>query len=173
MTVFKNENSFDKSNVQFDPQSGIRVYSKKSSHKDMLHIDYGLEILDKSLFENLAEGQIFDLADLLSAGVANNQVEGFEVKQRFYEIGTPSGILDFSQFISRKMIVLDRDGVLNAMTIEAATGLPDSPMNVGEVKLLDGVGEAILELNTLGYEVSIATNQPAAAKGKSSRKALQ
>jgi D-glycero-D-manno-heptose 1,7-bisphosphate phosphatase len=71
------------------------------------------------------------------------------------------------------LIILDRDGVLNEMLTEAATGLPDSPMNPSEVKLFSYVPKCLKALNDMGYTLRIATNQPAAAKGKTSFEELQ
>lgn len=72
------------------------------------------------------------------------------------------------------LVVLDRDGVLNAMPLRASEGGgPDSPLRVEEVALLPGAAAAVAELCEAGASVCIASNQPAAAKGKASLEQLQ
>jgi D-glycero-D-manno-heptose 1,7-bisphosphate phosphatase len=68
--------------------------------------------------------------------------------------------------LKSKVIFLDRDGVLNKIVVHQELGTIDSPMNVGEVELLPKVPEALLLLSQKGFELVITTNQPAAAKGK-------
>jgi D-glycero-D-manno-heptose 1,7-bisphosphate phosphatase len=75
--------------------------------------------------------------------------------------------------VSSLLVVLDRDGVLNAMPARASEGGPDSPLHVDEVALLPGAARAVAELRGAGAVVCIASNQPAAAKGKVSLEQLQ
>lgn len=67
-----------------------------------------------------------------------------------------------------RIVVLDRDGVLNDMVVHPEHGTVDSPLNPSEVRVLPGVPEALRLLNASGYRLFIATNQPAARKGKTS-----
>jgi len=70
------------------------------------------------------------------------------------------------------LIVLDRDGVLNRLLWDPATGQPDSPMNASQVQVLPWVASVLRRLTDAGYGLAIATNQPASAKGKTSREQL-
>lgn len=72
-----------------------------------------------------------------------------------------------------KLILLDRDGTLNAMVVDAEHGTINSPMHAGEVRMLPGVPVALAELNRMGYGLVIITNQPASAKGLTTRKNLE
>ncbi len=69
----------------------------------------------------------------------------------------------------RGLIVLDRDGVLNRMVFRSQAEPLDSPLVVTEVELLSGVPDALRRLSEAGFAVALATNQPAAAKGKTTR----
>jgi D-glycero-D-manno-heptose 1,7-bisphosphate phosphatase len=73
----------------------------------------------------------------------------------------------------RSLIVLDRDGVLNALIPNPAEPRPDSPLQTSEVRVFDGVPEALRDLTRAGFGIAIASNQPAAAKGKTTRAELQ
>jgi len=92
MTVFKNDDRFDRSNVLFD-QGRIVRYDKVSRDPRMQHIDYGLGVLtDKALAPWARTQTAFDLAAVYQDLVARGQLAGFEVDQRFYEIGSPEGL---------------------------------------------------------------------------------
>lgn len=65
------------------------------------------------------------------------------------------------------LIILDRDGVLNKLLVRQ-DGTTDSPMTIDEIEIFPGVQEQLSILCNLGYDIVIATNQPAAAKGKTS-----
>ncbi len=68
--------------------------------------------------------------------------------------------------MARKAIFLDRDGVINAYVYNAEFGTVDSPNSPGEFTLTPGAGEAVAELNRLGFLVVVVSNQPGIAKGK-------
>jgi transaldolase len=71
-----------------------------------------------------------------------------------------------------RLIVLDRDGVLNRLITRNATDPPESPLTLAEVELLPGVPGALRRLCDAGFVLALATNQPAAAKGKLTRAEL-
>ena len=66
--------------------------------------------------------------------------------------------------MSDKAIFLDRDD-----TLIEDTGYINSPE---QVKLLDGVAEALIELKALGYKLVVVTNQSAVARGIVTEKVL-
>jgi D,D-heptose 1,7-bisphosphate phosphatase len=66
--------------------------------------------------------------------------------------------------MSDKAIFLDRDD-----TLIEDTGYINSPE---QVKLLDGVAEALIELKALGYKLIVVTNQSAVARGIITEKVL-
>jgi D-glycero-D-manno-heptose 1,7-bisphosphate phosphatase len=72
-----------------------------------------------------------------------------------------------------RLIVLDRDGVLNGTVPRAGEPRPDSPMSVAEVSVFPWVPEVLRELTAAGFGLVIASNQPAAAKGKTTRDVLE
>jgi histidinol-phosphate phosphatase family protein len=74
---------------------------------------------------------------------------------------------------TRSLIVLDRDGVLNALVDNPAEPRPDSPLRTAEVVVFDWVPGVLRDLTRAGFGIAIASNQPAAAKGKVTRAELQ
>jgi D-glycero-D-manno-heptose 1,7-bisphosphate phosphatase len=75
--------------------------------------------------------------------------------------------------VSRGLIVLDRDGVLNRLLPNPAEPRPDSPMRASEVTVFPWVAEALRTLTRAGFGLVIASNQPAWAKGKTTRADLE
>jgi D-glycero-D-manno-heptose 1,7-bisphosphate phosphatase len=70
------------------------------------------------------------------------------------------------------LIVLDRDGVLNRTVPKPSEPRPDSPLVVDEVQLFPWVPEVLRALTAAGFGLVVASNQPAAAKGKTTRASL-
>jgi MurNAc alpha-1-phosphate uridylyltransferase len=98
MTIYKNLNQFGKSNVEF-VNGKIITYSKNSSTKVMEYIDYGFSIFRKEVFLNIPKDEFLDLGDVIEKIVKDGDLEGFEVKQRFYEIGSFEGIQEISNYL--------------------------------------------------------------------------
>ena len=99
MTVFRNHDQWDSSNVEFAGDRIVR-YDKKLRSPAMKHIDYGLGILDSG---RLAEWNVpdpSDLADYYRMLVSENRLAAHEVRERFYEIGSPAGLSETDAYLS-------------------------------------------------------------------------
>lgn len=99
LTVFKNRNKWDRSNVVFK-NGVVRLYDKKRQDPQMEYIDYGLAVLSKSVLADVPQGKPADLADVYKKLAAENKAAGFEVHNRFYEIGSTAGLREFEELIS-------------------------------------------------------------------------
>jgi NDP-sugar pyrophosphorylase family protein len=93
MTVYRNEGLHETSNVVFR-NGQIVLYSKKARLPEMRHIDYGLSLFRASVFKEWPEGQPFDLGEVTQRLVARGDLAGFEVPERFYEIGSTAGLME-------------------------------------------------------------------------------
>ena len=103
MTVYRNEGLYDTSNVVFrDGQ--IAVYDKKLRLPEMRHIDYGLSLFKASVFDDYADDQPFDLAEVMGRLVREKQLAGYEVPERFYEIGSPAGLAELETLLSSRSL---------------------------------------------------------------------
>ncbi len=71
------------------------------------------------------------------------------------------------------LIVLDRDGVLNQTVPNPAEPRPDSPLRPTDVVVFPWVAAGLRRLTDAGYGLVVASNQPAWAKGKTSREDLE
>ena len=100
MTVFKNEGRWDFSNI-FYKDGEIVKYDKNHLTQDMKHIDYGLLFFKKEAFAEILDQQTHDLADLCRDLVNEGQMAGYEVKQRFYEIGSIKGLEETRRYLQK------------------------------------------------------------------------
>jgi len=101
MTVYKNTDLFDTSNVIFE-NGLIELYSKLRKDSRMAHIDYGVGILSNKSMDIYDKNIIFDLAELYENLSLKKELYGYEVFQRFYEIGSLQGIEHLSNYLKLK-----------------------------------------------------------------------
>jgi len=99
MTVMKNNNKWDKSNVIFKGGKIIK-YDKINIVPEMKYIDYGLGLMHKKCFNNVKENEISDLACIYNKLAEEGKLLGFEIKDRFYEVGSFDGIEEFKKYIN-------------------------------------------------------------------------
>ena len=101
MTVLDNGDRWDKSNVLF--QNGELVeYNKHQPTREMTYIDYGLAVLSRLVLEAYPAGSAFDLAEVYHALSLKGQLAGYEVHERFYEIGSHSGLKETETYFLTK-----------------------------------------------------------------------
>lgn len=99
MTVFRNDDRWDQSNVVFR-DGEIVVYDKRDLRPDMHHIDYGLGILSADVLRSYPPETPFDLAAVYRDQLRVGQLAGYEVATRFYEIGSPAGLEETRAFVT-------------------------------------------------------------------------
>jgi NDP-sugar pyrophosphorylase family protein len=97
MTVCRNDDQWDRSNVRFEDGRIVR-YDKQARMSDMRHIDYGLGAFGRSAFDGY--GDAFDLAAVYRDLLSRDDLAGYEVPARFYEIGSPAGLAETREHLS-------------------------------------------------------------------------
>lgn len=104
MTVFRNDDQWDTSNVIFDEtQAAVTLYDKSRSLRpgEYEYIDYGLSVLQRDVVETLVPPTgAYDLAEVFRQLSLQGALTGYRVTQRFYEIGSPSGLKDLEAFLA-------------------------------------------------------------------------
>jgi NDP-sugar pyrophosphorylase family protein len=98
MTVFENRERYDSSNVWFE-DGRIRVYDKRNKLPQMKHIDFGLGLLRAEALACYPDDEVVDLADVYKRVIEMGELAGYEVKQRFYEIGSHAGLKELDQML--------------------------------------------------------------------------
>jgi len=103
MTVFRNEGKWDTSNVEFE-DGEIVAYSKTNRTPGMRFIDYGLGVFRAEAFQDLRAAETCDLAKVYADLLQRKQLAAFEVRERFYEIGSPSGLRETAEFLAAQRV---------------------------------------------------------------------
>ncbi|QIG46116.1 NTP transferase domain-containing protein [Nocardioides anomalus] len=104
MTVYENDGRFDTSNVEYAEGRVVR-YEKglESVPASMRWIDYGLSVFERSLIEErIPADTAFDLSSLCHALSLEGALSGYLVSDRFYEIGSPSGLAEVTMLLAQR-----------------------------------------------------------------------
>ncbi len=102
MTVLKNENKWDKSNIVF--KDGKILKYDKTEDAEFEYIDYGFSILRKDAFAPYLTVDKFDLKDVFKDLISKNEMLGYEVYNRFYEIGSFKGIEETKEYLLKNKL---------------------------------------------------------------------
>ena len=98
MAIYKNENKFDRSNIEIVDNDIIHYYKSKINN-ELSYIDYGVSYLNKAIFKSVKKGYKFDLSVLFDKISRRNLLKGYVVKKRFYEIGSYHGIKELTNYL--------------------------------------------------------------------------
>ena len=99
MTVFRNEDRWDRSNVEF-AEGRILAYDKAHPTPRMRHVDYGLGVASRRALDAVPAGVPHDLAALYQSLLARGELAAWEVSQRFYEIGSFAGLEETRRYLA-------------------------------------------------------------------------
>ncbi|MDB5354444.1 MAG: nucleotidyl transferase [Phycisphaerales bacterium] len=99
MTVLRNDDRWDRSNVVFE-NGRLETYDKRNRTPAMRYIDYGVQLLRREALLHIAPGEPADLADVYRDLAASGRMVGYEVSNRFYEIGTPESLEETRRALS-------------------------------------------------------------------------
>jgi NDP-sugar pyrophosphorylase family protein len=103
MTVFRNDNRWEQSNVRFE-DGRILAYEKGARQTPMAHVDYGLGALRSEALERYPADQRLDLERVYRDLLAEGELAAFEVHERFYEIGSFSGLAEIRAKLTRESV---------------------------------------------------------------------
>jgi len=173
MTVYRNEGRWDASNIEFSDGRIVR-YDKRNRTAEMHHIDYGLGAFRAGVFTALAEDQVHDLAFVYQDLLRRGELAGYEVPERFYEIGSRTGIEELGKYLAgrkQRAVFLDRDGVLNEAIVRE--GRPYPPANLAELRILPEGAAALRRLKDAGFLLIVVTNQPDVGRGTQAREVVE
>ncbi len=77
----------------------ILVYDKRLRSPRMLYIDYGLGLFRREAFEGIEAGAVKDMAGIYQELLGRGELAAYEMKERFYEIGSFAGIEELSNYL--------------------------------------------------------------------------
>jgi NDP-sugar pyrophosphorylase family protein len=99
MTVLRNQGRWDRSNAVY-AEGRVMLYDKHALSPQMDYIDYGLSALRREVIERI-KTPVFDLSTLYHDLSVAGELAGYEVTQRFYEIGSPQGLRDLEEYVGQ------------------------------------------------------------------------
>jgi NDP-sugar pyrophosphorylase family protein len=101
MTVLRNEDRWDRSNVVLD-KDVVTLYEKHPEARDprMAWIDYGFSAFVRDVVGGIPAGASADLGETFRELSERGQLAGYEVSERFYEAGSPEGVSELERFLA-------------------------------------------------------------------------
>jgi NDP-sugar pyrophosphorylase family protein len=100
MTIVRNNGLWDKSNVEYRDGKIIR-YDKIYQTSSMEYIDYGINMLSADAFSGTPK--VFDLTLLQTELLSRDQLVGYVMPDRFYEIGSLEGLAETDAYLRRSV----------------------------------------------------------------------
>jgi MurNAc alpha-1-phosphate uridylyltransferase len=100
MSVYQNHDLYDKSNTAV--KNGLVTYYSKEKRDSLTYIEYGVNLFRKEVLKLIPEAEPYSMGTLFNQLIRLNALLAYEVKERFYEIGTVNGINDFTEYIRRR-----------------------------------------------------------------------
>ena len=108
MAIFRNDNRWGRSNVAYDLPLVVRYCpaseadENRGGQNPLVYIDYGVSAISKDVLSAIPEGKPWSMEQVFAGLAAARQLDGFELFQRFYEIGSSEGLEDFRGFIRER-----------------------------------------------------------------------
>jgi NDP-sugar pyrophosphorylase family protein len=104
MTVLRNDDRWDASNTIYADETVV-LYDKSRPEQQrtaMRWIDYGLSVVTDDLVATMIPTATkADIAELMRDLSVAGSLAGFEVHERFFEVGSPAGLRDLEDHLSR------------------------------------------------------------------------
>lgn len=97
MTVLENRGQWDRSNVLMR-EGRLIEYNKAAARADFTYIDYGLGLLKSEILRAMPDDVIVDLAEIYRLFSLAGKLAAYVVHERFYEIGSPDGLKETSDY---------------------------------------------------------------------------
>lgn len=104
MVVYQNNNRYDKSNAMI-AGGLVTSYDRSGQTPNLRYIDYGLSVLSKKTLQSVPRGEFCQLDEVYRELIRRSELAAFETGIRFYEIGSPRGLQEFTNLIERGQIL--------------------------------------------------------------------
>jgi N-acetyl-alpha-D-muramate 1-phosphate uridylyltransferase len=101
LAVLHNQGRWDSSNARVEGDRVI-AYRKAPGDASFDYIDYGALALRRGVLSALASPGAFGLEGVQTALAARGALRALHVSERFYEIGSETGILELAKYLARK-----------------------------------------------------------------------
>jgi N-acetyl-alpha-D-muramate 1-phosphate uridylyltransferase len=99
MSVYQNEGKYDQSNTAIE-MDFVTQYRKVNTD-DLHFIDYGVNLFHKEVLDLIPGSQPYSMGALFQDLISLQELLAFEVKERFYQIGSLEGLKECTEYIDR------------------------------------------------------------------------
>ncbi len=100
MVVYQNFDKFDSSNIIINNKLVTKYGGEKT--KETTYIDYGVSLFRKKTLKNIPTDAFYSTKDLFTNLTKQKELLSYEVKKRFYHIGTPESLKEFKKYVETK-----------------------------------------------------------------------
>jgi len=97
MSVFQNQDRFDKSNTAV--VDGRVTFYSKEQRENLKYIDYGVNLFHKEVLKLIPNGEPYSMGTLFNQLIGRQELLAYEVKKRFFEIGSVNGLTEFTEYV--------------------------------------------------------------------------
>jgi NDP-sugar pyrophosphorylase family protein len=101
MSVMRNEGKWDRSNVVLK-EGRILKYDKRERSPEMQYIDYGLGAFQAEAIRGYPQPRKLDLESIYQDLLKRNELAAFEIRERFFEIGSEAGLAQLEEYLRTK-----------------------------------------------------------------------
>ena len=99
MAVFKNDGKFGRSDNEVEGGIVVR-YDKGAKPGELAWINFGVTALSRRALKLIPSGMACAEDEFYNELIERRQLGAFEVRDRFYEIGTPASLAEFERFMA-------------------------------------------------------------------------
>ncbi|MFI5420471.1 MAG: hypothetical protein ACHQ1H_05845, partial [Nitrososphaerales archaeon] len=100
MLVFENHNVRGKSDLVVKDDF-VTTYDKRNQTAEMVWINYGVSLLRKEDLQCIPKNREYGEEEFYGKFIERKELLAKVVSTRFYEIGTPSALEEFEEFLSK------------------------------------------------------------------------
>jgi NDP-sugar pyrophosphorylase family protein len=149
VTVYTNKDGITRNNTLVDDDGYVVKYDKSRQADHLNGVEIGFFVMNKKVLE-LVPPRDFSFEEVVFPElIARRQLGGYLTDRRYYSIGTPEKLKVTERFLApRKIIFLDRDGVINRKPPQA-----EYVKNWGDFEFLPEAIQALGLLTRNGYDI--------------------
>jgi len=161
VTVYCNVDNYTKNNIFVGDKGLVEIYDKTRQASRLNGVDIGFFILKKNILKNLPKENFSFEKVILPELISKKQLAGFLTYHKYYGLSNLERIPIIEEFFKpKKVILLDRDGVINKKPPKA-----EYIKNWEDFEFLPGVIDALKLLSKKKYEIFIISNQAGIGRG--------
>ena len=169
ITVYSNIDNYTKNNSLVNDKGLIEVYDKTRQTTGLNGVDIGFFIFKKNILENLPRENFSFEKVVLPQLISKKQLAGFLTYHKYYGLSNLERMPAIEEFFKqKKVILLDRDGVINKKPPKA-----EYVKTWNEFEFLQGTLDALKLLTKKKYEIIIISNQAGIGRGVMTEESLK